>query len=239
MKDRVVLSGQFAASDDPGDPFGMAVQSIVSPFPGVGIAQFFVNAVDTTTDGLDLVLDYTHRLPKGVIKATAAANFTRTTVDEVNVPASMEQMFAAVPGGSERVRELFLGRYGRNLLEDLRPRRKGTLGVRGDHGRFSGGVRANYFGPTVYRSDYTDADGNFLDESFGSEVTFDVDLGLRLGGLWWSIGGNNVFNNFPDQVKREENRNNETFIYSPVGNSGGAPYGIEGAFYYVRAAYKF
>ena len=234
IKDRVVFTGLFESADD---DIGPIVSEILNPFPGVGATQFYVNAVDTTTNGLDLVLDYTHRMTGGVVKATAAANFTRTTVDDVRVPDSMVRRFEATPGGPERVRELFLSRYGENRLEDLLPRVKGTLGLRFDRGRWSGGARANYFGPTEFRSDY-DVDGEFLDESFGSEVTFDVDLGYRVGGLWWSIGANNVFNNFPDRVKREDNLYFGQFLYSPAGQAGGAPYGIEGAFYYARAQYR-
>jgi iron complex outermembrane recepter protein len=239
IKDRVVLSGLFDISDP---VLGTTITEIVSPFPGVGAAQFYINAVDTTTNGIDLVLDHTHRLPKGVLKTTAAANFTQTRVDAVNVPASMEEQFGTDPDGPEqqRVRELFLGRYGKNRLEDLAPRQKGTLGVRWEYGHWSMGARANYFGPTEYHSDSTDpVTGEFLDESFGAEVTFDVDVGYRVGGLWWSIGANNVFDNFPDQVKREENRFNNSFLYSPAGNNAGAPYGMEGCFYYARVEYKF
>jgi iron complex outermembrane receptor protein len=235
MKDRVVLSGLFATDDA---TIGAPITEILDEFPGVGAAQFYVNAVDTTTNGVDVVVDYTHRISRGAVKATAAANFTRTNVDEVKVPASMEQRFGAVAGGPDRVRELFLGRYGENRLEDLLPRVKGTLGLRLDRGRLSAGARANFFGPTEYRSDYTDVDGNFLDESFGAEVTFDVDVGYRIGGLWWSIGANNVFNNFPDKLKREDNLYGGQFLYSPAGQSAGAPYGMEGAFYYVRAQYR-
>jgi iron complex outermembrane receptor protein len=231
IKDRVVFTGLFTGDDS---VIGAPVTEILAQFPGVGAAQFYVNAVDTTTNGLDVVVDYAHRLPQGSLKLAAAGNFTRTNVDEVRVPASMEQRFE---GGADRVRELFLSRYGKNRLEDQLPRVKGTLGARYDRGPVSGGVRANYFGPTVYRSDF-DVDGVFLDESFGSEVTFDVDVGYRVGGLWWSIGANNVFNNFPDKVKHPDNVFNGQFLYSPAGQSAGAPYGIEGAFYYVRAEYK-
>jgi iron complex outermembrane receptor protein len=235
IKDRVVLSGLF----DTADPIiGGPVSTVLSEFPGVAAAQFFVNAVDTTTNGVDVVLDYTERLSKGSLKATAAANFTDTTVDAVHVPASMQARFNGVAGGPERVAELFLGRYGRNRLEDLLPRQKGTLGVRWDYSGWSAGVRANYFGPTEYHSD-TKVDDVFLDESFGSEVTFDVDVGYRIGGLWWSVGANNALNNFPDEVKRDDNRFNGTFLYAPAAFTAGAPYGIDGAFYYVRAEYKY
>ncbi|HEX7843400.1 MAG TPA: TonB-dependent receptor, partial [Kofleriaceae bacterium] len=241
IKDRVVLTGAFHGDIDPMDPmnpFRNAIADIIRPFPGVGVAQFFVNAVDTTTNGVDLVADYSQRLAKGSLKATAAANFTSTTVDSVHVPQSMLDRFAGVPGGAADVQAVFLGRYGANRLTDLLPQQKGTLGLRWDYGGWSVGARANYFGPTEFRSDDKDSDGNFLDESFGAKVTVDVDVGYRIGGLWWSVGATNVFNTFPDQVKRPDNRNNETFLYTPAGLSAGAPYGTDGAFYYVRAEYR-
>jgi iron complex outermembrane receptor protein len=239
IKDRVVLSGTFSAdtasADDDEKPFRQAVADIIRPFPGVGVAQFFVNAVDTTTNGVDVVADYSHRLSKGSLKATAAANFTNTTVDSVHVPQSMLDKFANVEGSDTRIPQVFLSRYGRNRLTDLLPRQKGTLGLRWDYAGWSIGARANYFGPTEFRSD----DGSSLDESFGAKVTVDADVGYRIGGMWWSVGATNVFNTFPDEVKHPENRNNETFLYTPAGLSAGAPYGTDGTFYYVRIEYRY
>jgi iron complex outermembrane receptor protein len=235
IDDRVVLSGLFSTDDG---VLGAPISAVLGEFPGVGAAQFFVNAVDTTTDGVDVVLDYNLRLRNGVLKATAAANFTQTTVDAVRVPDSMKQRFAGVDGGEARVSELFLGRYGRNRLEDLLPRQKGTLGLRWDGDPWSVGWRLNVFGPTEYHSD-TEIDGVFLDESFGADYTIDVDFGYRIGALYWSVGARNVGNNFPDEQKREDNRYNDSFLYSPASVPAGAPYGTDGAFYYVRAEYKF
>jgi iron complex outermembrane receptor protein len=235
IKDRVVLSGLFTTDDD---VLGPAVSSVLSPFAGVSAAQFFVNAVDTTTNGVDLVLDYNLHLPKGSLKATAAANFTHTNVDSVNVPESMVERFGTDPATEQRVRDVFLGRYGKNRLEDLQPRQKGTLGLRWDYAGWSIGARANYYGPTEYHSDSA-VDGVFSDESFGAKVIFDVDLGKRIGGLWWSIGATNVFNTFPDQLQRPENRNNNSFLYSPASVPAGAPYGTDGGFYYARTEYRF
>ena len=239
IKDRVVLSGLFTTSNDPENPFGEAVRDIVAPFPGVAAAQFFVNAVDTTTNGVDVVADYSIHIPKGAIKASAAANFTKTTVDNVHVPDSMLKQFANVNGSEQTIQNTFLGRYGRNRLEDLLPRAKGTLGLRWDYDGWSAGIRGNYYGPTVYRSDATPDD----DEHFGAKVTFDVDFGYRIGGLWWSIGANNVFDTFPDQLKiapnHEDNRNFNSFLYTPAGVPAGAPYGTDGAFLYTRVEYRY
>jgi iron complex outermembrane receptor protein len=133
------------------------------------------------------------------------------------------------------VSELFLGRYGRNRLEDVAPQKKGSAGARWDMSGWSAGVRGNYFGRTKYHSD----DGEALDENFGAKITFDVDLGHRIGGLYWSVGANNVFNNFPDELKRPDNRNSDSFLYSPAPVPAGAPYGTDGAFYYVRVEYRY
>jgi iron complex outermembrane receptor protein len=231
IEDRVVLSGLFNQDDM---VIGSTVEEILEEFPGVDGAQFFVNAVDTTTSGLDLVVDYTYRIPDGSVSATASANFTRTTVDEVKVPQSVQERFDVVgpngEEGEETVRTLFLGRDGENRLEDLLPRRKGTLGLAGKYRMLSGGVRANYFGPIVFRSAF-DLEGG-LDERYGSEVTFDVDFGVRVWDVRVGVGGNNVLNNYPDQSQQEGNRYFGSFLYGPV-----TPYGIEGAFYYVRLEY--
>jgi len=239
IKDRVVLSGLFGTDDS---VIGGPVSAILGGFPGVGSAQFFINAVDTTTNGVDVVADYTHHLPKGSLKATVAANFTNTAVDAVHVPQSMLEKFNAIEGGRDRVAELFLGRYGKNRLEDLLPRQKGTLGVRWDYDGWSAGARLNFFGPTEYHSD-TPVDGadlskGYLDESFDARATLDVDVGYRIGELWWSIGANNVFNTFPTELKRPENRNSDSFLYSPASVPAGAPYGIDGTFFYARVEFK-
>jgi iron complex outermembrane receptor protein len=235
IKDRVVLTALFGTSDE---VLGDAISAIVAPFPGVAATQFFVNSVNTTTNGVDVVLDYSYRMPGGQIKVTAAANFTSTAVDEVQVPQTMLDNFGSIPGGTQRVSELFLGRYGRNRLEDLQPRQKGTLGLRWDRGPWSAGLRGNFFGPTEYHSD-TQVDGVFLDESFGAKATLDLDVAYRFGNTVLSVGGNNVFNTFPDEVKQPDNRYFESFLYSPSANTAGAPYGIDGAFFYARAMYRY
>lgn len=48
----------------------------------------------------------------------------------------------------------------------------------------------------------------------------------------WGVGGNNLFNNFPDQMRREGNRYFGSFLYGPT-----TPYGIEGGFYYTKLEY--
>ena len=57
IKDRVVLSGQFDASDENLDPELRALLQDLN----VSLAQFFANAVNTTNRGIDVVADYNKR----------------------------------------------------------------------------------------------------------------------------------------------------------------------------------
>jgi iron complex outermembrane receptor protein len=233
IDNRIVLSGQFSADD----PFiGREIGSVVNQFPGVSQVQFFVNAVNTSTDGVDVVLDYPVRLPKGQLKTSLAANFTHTAVDDVVVPQSMLDKFPGTEAQAQ-VKALFLSRYGRNRLTDLLPRQKGTLGIQWDYAGWSTGARGNFFGPTEYHGD--DAPDGSLDEHFNARVTVDVDVGYRFDKLWLTIGANNVFDTFPSKIKHPENQNDGAFLYSPASVPAGAPYGIDGGFYYVRAEYHY
>jgi iron complex outermembrane recepter protein len=180
------------------------------------------------------VVDYNVRLPRGSVKATAAASFTRTVVDDVHVPQSMLEKFSSIEGGANRVQELFLGRYGKNLLEDRLPHQKGTLGLRWDYAIWTAGVRANYFGPSKYHDD----GGPQLDETWGAKVIFDADIGYRVHGVSFIVGASNLFNTFPDQMKHPENRYNDSFLYSPVSVPAGTPFGTDGGFYYVKMEYQ-
>jgi iron complex outermembrane receptor protein len=58
MKDRVVLSGLFSASDA---TLPAAFTSKLNDL-GVPTAQFFANAVNTTNTGIDVVIDYQKKI---------------------------------------------------------------------------------------------------------------------------------------------------------------------------------
>ncbi|MBS1654478.1 MAG: TonB-dependent receptor, partial [Bacteroidetes bacterium] len=75
VKDRIVLTGLFDQSDD---QIGSILESL-----NVGAAQFFTNAVNTKTSGLDVIATYNTSLGEGRLNATLAANFNNMTIDKV------------------------------------------------------------------------------------------------------------------------------------------------------------
>ena len=79
VKDRVVLSGLFDNSLS--TSFGNLLNSL-----NVSTAQFFTNAVNTSNYGLDVVLDYTHKIGNGNLKVLLAGNVQNITIDKIHVP---------------------------------------------------------------------------------------------------------------------------------------------------------
>jgi iron complex outermembrane receptor protein len=225
IDDRIVITSQFAASDP---TIGARVTQLLAPFSSQNVtgAQFFANAVDTRTTGLDLVVAYAQPLGAGTLNLTASANLTKTEVVRVNVPQAMADTFAG--GNLDTVRIRLLNREDRNRLEDALPRQKGAVSARYASGRFSSLVRASYYGDIVYR-----APSASNDETFGAKTLVDIDLGYEVaGGIRLGIGANNVFNTFPDKQKVAGNIDNGRFIYSRRVTQ----FGMNGGFYYARLA---
>lgn len=89
VKDRIVLSGLFSADDNtlPVE-FTSQLQSI-----GVSTAQFFANSVNTTNYGLDIVVDYTKKWGNKSLKVLLAGNVQDMKVDDVHVPAKLDDSY--------------------------------------------------------------------------------------------------------------------------------------------------
>jgi iron complex outermembrane receptor protein len=204
------------------------VGDLLAPFPGVSEVTFFVNAMDTQTLGMDLVLYYSMPLgPSATLGVIASANFTATEVTGVHVPETMAEKFAG--GDLDTVAEVLVNRQAKNRLEELLPKQKGSLGLRYSRGVASLMTRANYYGKSIYAGNAPD--GN-EDEEFGAKVTFDLDIAYRLqNGLALSLGANNLLNTFPDEQQKEANRYFNQFRYRPD------QFGMNGGFYYVRVQY--
>ena len=224
IADRIVISSQFKASDP---AVGPVVTRLLLPFQRLGVttAQFFTNAVDTRTTGLDVVVTHSRTLAGGSLSLTASANFTKTKVERVNVPQAMADTFTA--GNLSAVRDLLLNREDRNRLEDALPHQKGGLAARWARGRFAGLARATYYGTIYYRH----PNGPANDERFGAKTLFDLDLSYELrGGVRLAIGGTNLFNTYPDRQVHATNFSLGRFVYSRRVTQ----FGMNGEFYYTR-----
>lgn len=201
IKDRVVLSGQFDATNPNIDPVLAAEMNRLN----VGLAQFFANAVNTTNKGIDVVADYNKRWGTRRLRLLFAGNVQDMTIDKINIPAKLS--------GSEDLRQTFLSDREQAFILASAPPQKFSLNAEYGLRKWSFGARFTYFGKVRilgYGEDGlginpqvpTDADAAvYVPDAYnyGGKTTTDLYLTYALSrGLTWHLGVDNVFNVHPD-----------------------------------------
>ena len=144
IKDRIVLTETLGTG---GTGNTAAVQAQVTTllanlgFPQVAAARFFINGLDTTTRGLDLVGSYRWRAGGlGNWTLTAAYNYNKTKIDK--------RLAALGPLSTVSGLVLF-GRVEGVRFTDGQPRDKVVLSADGDIGKFGVTARTTRYGKVV------------------------------------------------------------------------------------------
>ena len=230
IDDRIVLSSRFGAGDS---DFGMQVAEILEPLASleVGSAQFWYNAIDTETFGVDIVASWADQVGAGQLGLTLAANFTSTDVTNTNVPESILDAFGSV-AEAEVAHNLF-NREERNRVEDALPRQQLGLTGRYTINKITALARGTFYGNVFYKPDcgFPAPDECPNDEEFASKFLFDAEFGYAfVPGVKLTLGAQNLFNTYPDQHEKASNRSDERFIYSRRVTQ----FGSNGGFYYLR-----
>jgi len=242
IRDRIVLSTSFNRSNP-------RVSAILGTLP-VSQVQFFANAVNTTTKGVDIVA--TERLPIGDnsrLVLTAAANFNRTEVTGLNT--SSTTISEDQTAGNNNLRNRLFDRQQRTRLESGNPRSKINLSAAYTYGKFGIEARSVRFGE-VQTADADPARAN-LDQTFSAKWITDLTLNAQFTKqLGLIVGVSNLFNVYPDKifVDPRNNANNTsvdpaTAYLNPSGaawdNSNRGRYlynanqfGFMGAYYFTR-----
>ena len=166
--------------------------------------KFFTNQIDTSTQGVDLVATYTPAVLDGDTTVSFVLNHTKTGVVDYN-PEHV---------GTKEI----------NLMENAFPESRWNVTVRHDAGKFRLLVRLNYWGDFFDREDGRNYPGDYLADIEG---TFMVTNGISV-----SIGGQNVFNNFP-AINPGAYRGSGN-LYPQT-----TPYGFNGGYYYARLNYTW
>jgi iron complex outermembrane receptor protein len=180
------------------------------------IAQvtYFANDFDTTTQGLDIVANYTAELMGGSTKFALAYNWNETTVDSYNPDTTSD------------------GKVKR--LEEGMPQHRGTFTVSQNWDDVSMFVRANYFGE--YFAVHADDDclNGCWNEMADSAYTFDAEVSYFFNESFkGAVGANNIFDQKAQKLPAES--------YGVLGaqyyESG--PFDYNGGYYYVKLSYMF
>jgi iron complex outermembrane receptor protein len=201
IKDRVVLSGQFDATNPNIDPALAAEMQRLR----VGLAQFFANAVNTTNKGIDVVADYNKRWGTKRLHLLFAGNVQNMTIDKINVPAKLS--------GSADLRQTFLSDREQAFILASAPPQKFALSAEYGLKKWSFGSRLTYFGKVTilgYGADGlgidpkvpTDIDPNVYVRdayNYNGKITTDLYTTHAFArGLTWHLGVDNVFNVHPN-----------------------------------------
>jgi len=202
MKDRVVLSGLFSASD------ASLPAELTSKLNGLGVstAQFFANAVNTTNTGVDFVVDYQKKISATErFKFLFVANIQNITIDEIHVPAALST--------TEYNANTFFNDREKYFLKASAPKSKFSTSFDYTKNKVSIGTRLTYFGSLAltgfgYNGDGinpevpSDANENImLPEVFNYSGKISTDLYLNVQvnkKMSWVLGADNILNVHPD-----------------------------------------
>jgi iron complex outermembrane receptor protein len=200
VKDRVVLTGQFDASDpDLNQDLADELQA-----NNIALAQFFANAVDTKNMGIDLVMDYNKRWGAKYLRGIFTANIQNMDIENVNVPAEL--------AGSDFLKSSFFSDRERAFVLASAPDMKFAFNLEYGVSNWTVGVRATYFGEVRllgYGEDglgidpqvpLDDNSGYVKDEYiYSGKTPVDIYVGYKFSQkLSLHVGSDNVFNIHPD-----------------------------------------
>ena len=185
IKDRIVYSSSISSSDST-----TALYDILRTAQVKNI-QFFINGVETQTNGLDYVVSYRNiGLGSGKLGINLAGNITLKN-EIVGAPQTPRDIAAA---GAD-----ILSVQIRSLLTESRPRYKTILGFDYGVGKFNFNLNNTLFGTTRFQDlDNGGSAMNNIRQEFSPAVVTDLNIGYNITDKTsFSITVNNIFNVIP------------------------------------------
>ena len=212
IKDRILLGATYDGTSD------TVVARILldSGFTQIAGVQFPTNALDTKSNGVDIVANYRKLVGAGSFDFALAFNYSKNEITRVDDLPSILQGTATIYTDALDIVTV-------NAIERNRPDRRSSFTTNYARGRWR--LMGRF-------SDYGGFRDGSLDglEDFGAKVLFDAEIGYRFTSVNIAFGARNLMNVYPDEVTVADNTNNGTFIYP-----GASPFGYNGRFIYVRS----
>jgi iron complex outermembrane receptor protein len=203
---------------------GTAVSNILiaNGLSGDLSAQYYTNAIDTRTRGIDIVATWRNDLgPYGALRWSVGYNWNETEI--TGVIANPPELTALGSGF------VLFDRLSRGYLTEAFPKNKISANLNYNWERVTVNLRGTrYGGYTILQNIPAN------DRSFGPKWITDLEVGFDVNdNVNVAVGANNLFNVYPSP--------NGTFNVN-LGSGqypGTSPFGFTGGFYYARLQYKF
>jgi len=218
IDDRIVLSENLS---------GNAVQQILANAGELNTesVRYFTNAIDSRTQGVDIVATYTLDLNTlGDLRLNAAANINDTEVTHVDAnPSELNSL------GDDYV---VFARREVGRFEQGTPDNKLNLSAVWSFNQWQTTLRATRYGEVADIS--TTSEG---DEYLDAKWITDLEVAYRPNDAWkFAVGANNLFDQYPQATVDNIGYSNfgQIFPYTPY-----TPYSLDGRFLYGNITYSF
>jgi iron complex outermembrane receptor protein len=214
---------------------GTAVSNILiaNGLPGSLSAQYYTNAIDTRTQGVDLVAAYRQDLDAyGTLRFTLGYNHNKTKITDIiaNPPE-----LAALGSGY-----VLFDRLSQGYLTKAFPKDKVSLGVNWSWDKLNVNMRQTRFGGYTVEQNLV-AGKPTNDRSYGAKWITDLEASYRVTkALSVAVGANNLLNIYPSRSGADNatntvfNANTGTGQYPSI-----SPFGFTGGSYYARLQWDF
>lgn len=184
LDNRVLFTGEVGGTGDPTNSLDQTLAQY-----DVTSIKFFVNAMDTRTSGVDVVLncDNIELGSKSDLDLLFSLNSNKTEIEgQINTPQVLDDAGIEIFNRKEQSR-----------VTTARPNLKFTLGANFDISDLSLALNNTYFGEVTWQH-ATDAN---LDQTFGAKVITDLILGYQFSDkISANVTVNNLLNVYPDEI---------------------------------------
>lgn len=225
INNRIILTDQFLRSEVP-----PAAQAVLDA-QGINAAQFFTNAIDTETKGIDLVISHNVRFSGLKLDNSFAANISETRkVGDIHSSGLLQ---------SPNLEKIYFSEKSRVYLEEAVPRVKASLSHTLTWKNASFYLRNTYFGK-VTGADIIDVNGDGVvgfneHQQIGHKIITDLSLAYQFTkNVGLTLGVNNLFDIYPDK-NLTASTNNDQFIYS----RSTSQFGQNGRYVFTRLNFNF
>ena len=204
IDDRIVLSSSIR-SNDPNSQLGQILTQA-----GVVNVQFFINGINTRTQGLDLVASYRNiSLGSGMLAINLAGNYQlkNEVVGVPNDPPAIKSENATI-----------LSSQIKSILTESRPEYKAVIGADYKLNKFYVSLNNTLFGPTRFQDlDNGGSDMNNIKQEFKTAVVTDLNLGYDFTDkVSASLAVNNILNVMPKWELKPLNAAGATALSNPA-----------------------
>lgn len=225
IDNRIILTDQFLRKDVPSD-----AQKEYDKL-NVNGAQFFTNAIDTETKGLDVVISHNARFSGFKLDNSFAINLNKTQqVGDIHSAGLLQ---------SPQLEKVYFSEKSRVYLEEAVPRVKASLSHNLSWKNANFYLRNTYFGK-VTGADIIDVNGDGIidfneHQQIGDKIITDISAAYQFTkNVGLTLGVNNLFDIYPTK-NLPASTNNDQFIYS----RSTSQFGQNGRYVFARLNFNF